>query len=122
MVELAGSAQGLALRPMSPVHVKARRSAAGIAFSWIRRARVDGDGWDLAEPPLGEASERYQFDILSGSTLLRRFVVSGPALLYPSAQEVADFGAVQGTIDIALCQLSEAVGPGTIRQARITLV
>ena len=122
VVELAGSAQGLALRPMSPVHVKARRSAAGIAFSWIRRARVDGDGWDLAEPPLGEASERYQFDILSGSTLLRRFVVSGPALLYPSAQEVADFGAVQGTIDIALCQLSEAVGPGTIRQARITLV
>jgi hypothetical protein len=119
VAELAGSAEGLALRPMSPVHVKGQRGAAGIAFSWIRRARMDADGWDLAEPPLGEANERYRFDILSGSTLLRRFVVDEPALLYPASQEIADFGAAQGEIDVALCQLSDAVGPGFVREARI---
>src|SRR5690606_37322320 len=34
-----------ALRPLSPVHLRRRREAAGYRFSWIRRGRIDRDSW-----------------------------------------------------------------------------
>lgn len=35
--------QPTALRPLAPVHLQARRGAAGITLSWVRRTRRDGD-------------------------------------------------------------------------------
>ena len=59
-----------ALKPLSPVHVAAVRQSDGIHISWIRRTRIDGDGWGV-EVPLGEESESYTLDILSGSSVVR---------------------------------------------------
>ena len=65
-----------------------------MTFSWIRRTRIDGDSW-LGEVPLGEDSERYAVDILSGSTVLRTLDAAAPSVLYAAADEIADFGAPQ---------------------------
>lgn len=58
VLEIVTTPRGLALKPLAPVHLRARRGPGGIAFGWTRRRRIDGDNWELADPPLGEAFER----------------------------------------------------------------
>jgi hypothetical protein len=69
-VGLSVTPRPTALLPMSPVHVRAVRKPDGVHVSWIRRTRIDGDGWS-GEVPLGEDSESYTLDILSGSVVVR---------------------------------------------------
>lgn len=104
--------RGLALRPLAPVHARARRAILGIEIGWIRRSRVDADSWDLADAPLGEAAEAYRVTIRRAGSVVRSMTVSGPFVIYPSADELVDFGAEQAAIDIEIAQLSEAVGAG----------
>ncbi len=101
-----------ALLPLAPVRLKARRGAAGVTFSWIRRTRVGGDSWDLAEVPLGEESEAYAVEVLAGATVKRSVTVGAPAWLYPAADETADFGGPQAAIRLRVRQASRAAGPG----------
>ncbi len=101
-----------ALRPRAPVHLKARRVSGGVALSWIRRTRHEGDNWNAVEVPLGEEKERYRVRIRSGSTVVRTVEVDQPGVLYTAAQELADFGSVQTTLSIAVCQISTRVGEG----------
>lgn len=101
----------VALKPLAPVHVHARRSEDGIAISWIRRTRRDGDSW-AAEVPLGEDIEAYEIDILDGDAVLRTLSAATPATLYAAADELADFGAPQASLSVAIYQLSATVGRG----------
>ena len=41
---------GLGLRPLSPVHLQGKRDplSGDWTFIWVRRARIDGDGWEAA--------------------------------------------------------------------------
>ena len=55
-----------AWRPWSPAHVRGARTATGLRLSWVRRARVGGDGWD-GEVPLTEGAERYRVEVLAGA-------------------------------------------------------
>ena len=57
---------GIGLRPYSPVHLTVTRSGADLLVRWIRRTRIDGDGWDLDEVPLSEESERYLIRVIQG--------------------------------------------------------
>lgn len=112
-------AVGLALRPLAPVHVRARRAGDGVTFSWIRQARRDADNWDLSDPPLGEASERYRFSIHAGGSLLRQVETTSPRFFYPAAAELADFGAAQTHFDAGVAQISEVLGPGAERRGAV---
>ncbi|MFG1180322.1 baseplate multidomain protein megatron [Xanthobacter versatilis] len=112
VTEVTATASGLALRPLSPVHVRGRRTAEGVALSFIRRTRIAGDGWDALEVPLGEASEAYRVEILSGASVVRAFEVSAPQLLYGVADELADFGTPQATLTVRVAQRSASVGLG----------
>lgn len=103
---------GRALRPLAPVHASARREAGGIRITFIRRTRRDGDSLDLFEVPLGEDREEYRLEILSGVTVLRAISLAAPDYLYPSASELADFGALQSQIAVRVRQVSTQVGPG----------
>jgi hypothetical protein len=105
-----------ALWPLAPVHLKAVREAGGVVFSWIRRTRIDGDGW-AGEVPLGEDSERYALDILSGPNVVRTITSAMPSALYASADELSDFGALQPTLSIRVAQLSATVGRGVAAEA-----
>ncbi|MBV9557690.1 MAG: glycoside hydrolase TIM-barrel-like domain-containing protein, partial [Pseudolabrys sp.] len=112
--------QALALKPLSPVHLKARRSGSGVTLSWIRRTRSDGDGWGVQDVPLGEEREAYEVDILSGSVVLRTLTSEMPQALYSSASEFADFGSAQSVLSVAVYQLSATVGRGIAATAILT--
>jgi hypothetical protein len=101
-----------ALLPLAPVRLKARRGAGGVTFSWIRRARIGGDSWGVAEVPLGEESESYVVEVLAGAVVKRSITVGTPAWLYAGADEIADFGGPQAILRLRVRQASRAAGPG----------
>ena len=109
--------RGLGLRPLSPVHLRARRSGADIALSWIRRTRIDGDRWDGTDVPLGEDAEAYEVDIVSGASVVRTIAASGPSATYTAAQQIADFGAAQSSVSVRVHQISAVWGRGSPAQA-----
>jgi hypothetical protein len=111
-VAMEATPQPTALRPLSPVHVRAARIAGGVQISWVRRTRRDGDSWAAGDVPLAEDRESYEIDILSGSTVLRTLAATVPTVLYPNANEVADFGAPQSSLSVRVSQLSATVGRG----------
>jgi hypothetical protein len=63
-VEFTATAGPDALKPMSPVHVRAKRVAGAIEISWLRRTRRDGDPWEPLDVPLGEDVSACKVDIL----------------------------------------------------------
>ncbi|WP_377275665.1 glycoside hydrolase/phage tail family protein [Rhizobium sp. R86522] len=92
--------------PLSPVHAKVLRQAAGdLSISWIRRSRIEADAWTDGEVPLDEAQERYRLEILDGGTVLRVAEVTEPAWTYAVADELADFGAPQTALGLRIRQL-----------------
>jgi hypothetical protein len=119
-VSLTATPAATALRPLSPVHLRALRTGAGVEFCWIRRTRRDGDSWDVVEVPLGEEREAYALDVLDGATVARTLPADGPSVLYPAADELADFGAAQVSFSIRIAQLSATVGRGIAASATLT--
>lgn len=115
---LAVTPHSTALRPLTPVHLSARRDGSGVTFAWVRRARFDADNW-AGEIPLGEDSEQYAVDILSGSSVVRTLTATAPSVLYPSASELADFGSAQSSLSFQVTQLSATVGRGFAAQATL---
>ncbi|NVO17971.1 MAG: glycoside hydrolase/phage tail family protein [Rhodoplanes sp.] len=113
--------QPTALRPLAPVHLRARRTDAGVLISWIRRTRRDGDSWNAIDVPLGEDAEAYVVDILSGTTVVRTLATPTPGVLYAAAAELADFGAAQTSLSVRAVQLSATVGRGFAAQATLTV-
>jgi hypothetical protein len=103
---------GVGLLPLAPVHPRARRTAAGVEIGFIRRTRTGGDGWELAEVPLGEERERYLVDVLAAGAPVRSFDVAEPRALYAAAEELADFGAAQASLSVRVRQWSALAGPG----------
>lgn len=109
------------LRPLSPSNVAGRRNwtTGDWSVMWLRRTRFNGDSWESPDVPLNEESEKYEVDIMSGSTVKRTFAVTTPAIAYTSAQQVADFGSNQANLDVFVYQISATVGRGIGR--RVTL-
>lgn len=105
------SFSGIGLRPYAPVHLQAKATVAGgIAVHWTRRTRVDGDGWDVADPPVGEDSEAYLVRVRRGVQVLREAQVSQPIWLYGASEMVADGVEAGDVVDVA--QISARFGPG----------
>jgi GTA TIM-barrel-like domain/Putative phage tail protein len=115
--EFAATAGLAALRPLRPVHLRACRVAEGVRLSWIRRARRDGDAWDPAEIPRDEA-EAYDVTMFSASgAALRTLRAEAQQVVY--ADEAADFGGPQRSLDVAVAQIGTVAGPGPACRARI---
>ncbi len=113
------SFSGLALKPLSPVHVKGARNGNDLDISWVRRTRVGGDSWETTEVPLGEGAELYEVDILDGATVKRTLSATSPAITYTEAEQQLDFGSVQSFYDVKVYQLSSAYGRGVPREATV---
>lgn len=117
--EFAATAGLSALRPLRPVHLSARREAGGMRLSWIRRARRSADAWEPVEIPPDEA-EAYAVTIYSGAgTVLRSLTAATQTLLYAAADEAADFGGLQATVEFAVAQVGAVAGPGPAGRARV---
>jgi hypothetical protein len=119
-VALTVTPRATALLPLSPVHVKASRQSGGVRFSWIRRTRIDGDGWGV-EVPLGEDAESYTLDVFSGGAIVRSISCSAPEAFYPDADELTDFGAPQASLHVRVAQVSATVGAGHPTELTLTL-
>lgn len=110
-IRMTITATNKSLRPLAPVHPRARRTPAGVEIRFIRRGRIDADAWGVAEIPLGETVESYEVEISTPQS--PRIIRSNASpILYPAADEIADFGAMRSTLDVSLFQLSPTVGRG----------
>ncbi len=121
-VAFATTAGAAALSPYAPVQPQACRSADGVTISFLRRGRVDSDAWEPVDIPLSEESENYQIDILASGSVARTLFASTPSVLYPGADEIADFGAAVRALDLNIYQISAAVGRGFPLIAHVPVV
>ncbi len=111
-LEFTFAGSQISLRPLKPTQLKSETGTAGIQMNWIRRSRIDGDSWDVAEIPLGEENELYKLSILDGTTLKRSVTITSPSYLYANANIIADFGLMPSTLTLRVAQLSPAYGVG----------
>ncbi|MHA6325481.1 baseplate multidomain protein megatron [Roseivivax sp. CAU 1753] len=101
---------GVGLRPYSPVHLRGVEAAGSLQLSWVRRTRIDGDDWELAEPPLAEETEAYLVRVMRGATVLREATVASPAWTYAAQARATDLA--NGPVRIDVAQISARFGPG----------
>ncbi|MDP3554880.1 glycoside hydrolase/phage tail family protein [Methylocystis sp.] len=106
------AATNKALRPYAPTKARARRTPAGVVIDFVRRGRLDSDAWEALDIPLGEASESYEADISLPASGTRTLTAAAASMLYPAADELADFGAPQSELTLSLYQMSATVGRG----------
>ncbi|MBN7804624.1 glycoside hydrolase/phage tail family protein [Agrobacterium rosae] len=107
--------------PLAPVHLRGVRRADGVHLTWVRRGRVEADGWDAADIPLDEVTERYRVEIVFDDVVRRTIEVSEAACLYAASDEVADFGSPQTTLAIRVRQLGRAVPLGIAASAVLSI-
>jgi hypothetical protein len=119
VAEITATVGREALKPLSPVHVTARREQGGIRLTWTRRTRRNGDGWEAVDVPLSEDTEAYEIDILKGGQEARRVTSAQRSILYTQAQEIADFGIAQSTLALAIAQTSAVAGRGFERRVTV---
>jgi len=108
---------GIGLRPFSPAHLRAKRSGAGQAITWVRRTRIDGDSWQGSDVPLGEATEQYVLRIIDAGGIKRQTTLSTPFYEYSDAARNLDGTAVPYTLEVA--QISDSFGPGPFARIEI---
>lgn len=115
-VSAATFVTGEAIRPPSPVHLRAERRADGaIAIGWTRRSR-NGWAWlDSAEAPLGEQSKAYRLT-LSGAGFERSVELPDSGFLYSAGAQAAD--GLTGPLTISVAQLGSLAAS---REARLIL-
>jgi hypothetical protein len=115
-VAVSFTPEGAGLRPFSVVHVehpwRKARSPGDLTIRWTRRSRaLAADSWTGSEVPLSEESEEYEVEILDGA-VVKRWLTSGTtSVTYPSAQQIADWGALLGPGDSAGCPHLSALRP-----------
>lgn len=107
--------RGLHARPWAPAHLRGRRTPeGGVELSWIRRARIGGDGWE-GEPPLAEEREVYQVQVLSDGAAVRTWEVVSPGASYSPEWIAADFpGGSPAVMQVQVRQGSAVFGWGAV--------
>lgn len=101
------------LKPLSPVQIGGGRDGGGnLTINWTRRTRIGGSWNNYSDVPLGESTESYSIDIMSGSTVKRTLTSATPTIAYTSAMQVTDFGANQSSVTVNIYQISASVGRG----------
>ncbi|MCC8467360.1 MAG: hypothetical protein LN589_01220 [Rickettsia endosymbiont of Eriopis connexa] len=102
---------GKALKPLSPVHVKAEKDEIGnINIDWIRRSRIDNDWSDYVDIAIGEESEQYEIEIKKKRTLIRTLTSTIPEVTYAKEQIINDFTNLPTELTATIYQLSSVVG------------
>ncbi len=121
-IATAGVVTGRALRPPSPVHLRARPLAGGgLRFAWTRRSRAGWAWTDGGEVPLGEESERYRLKITPQAGTVRVIEIGVPQFDYTAAARDEDGALGATSIDISLVQLGSAGASPSEATARFTL-
>ncbi|MGB7243278.1 MAG: glycoside hydrolase/phage tail family protein [Sulfitobacter sp.] len=110
-VEQIHAFDGIGLRPYAPAHLTYDVMPGGdYAFAWIRRTRIEGDGWDAPEVPLGEEVESYRVQVLKNGNLLREAQSNQSQWEYSAAMQTED--AVSTPFVVKVAQVSASFGAG----------
>ncbi|RDV06439.1 hypothetical protein DXH95_03155 [Sphingorhabdus pulchriflava] len=98
-------------RPYAPVHGIALldTGSGDWSISATRRTRIGGANVDGQDVPLGEVSESWSADVMDGAIVKRTITGTSLPLAYTSAQQTADWGAPQTSIEVNLYQISPAL-------------
>ncbi|MGR3466655.1 MAG: baseplate megatron protein TIM-barrel domain-containing protein, partial [Shimia sp.] len=108
--------QGLSLRPLAPVHVRASEAPSGdIVVAWMRRTRVPVNLFTQSQVPLGEAFERYRVRVWTGTQVVREVTVSAPGWTYTAQDRSTDGSADR----IEIAQISDIYGPGAVAEVQL---
>ncbi|HYD89188.1 MAG TPA: hypothetical protein VEA80_17045 [Vitreimonas sp.] len=111
-----------AARAWAPAHLRARRTGGGdVEIAWVRCARVGGDSWGAAEPPLGAGAESYRLELLDGDEVVRTVTVGAPAYVYSAADQTADFGGLPSSLRFRVAQIGDGGAIGLNSELTITL-
>ena len=110
---------GIGLRPYSVCHLGTRMDGGDVIVDWTRRTRIDGDSWDGAEVPLGEAREDYAVRVMDDGRIVRTETVTEPQWRYDQFLRLLD-GTGPGTV-VEVAQLSDRFGPGPWRGVPLPL-
>ena len=103
---------GNGLRPYAPAHLRAVQGGGGAyALTWVRRTRIDGDGWEALDVPLGEDAEGYVVRIVKDDTVMRERAVALPAYTYGVAEQAADGVVTPFVVEVAQVSSTYGVGP-----------
>ncbi|SJZ64829.1 baseplate multidomain protein megatron [Consotaella salsifontis] len=115
----AVAALGLrAMRPLSPVHLRATfETDGGLALAWVRRTRTDGDRWDGIEVPLGETGELYRITLAGEDGRSLVLESTTPMVTVGAASQLEAFGRLPPRLSASVCQVSMEFGAGTAREA-----
>lgn len=101
--------------PLAPVHLRAKPDGAGgIAFTWVRRGRIDADSWEGADIPLGEETEQYFVEVAAaGWPVVRRATCAAANWTYPAVALAFDFFLLTPAfLDVTVRQRGTGVGWG----------
>lgn len=108
------------LKPLSVVDVAGSRDGSNnLTITWKRRTRIGGQWVDGIDVPLGEASEAYDVDIMSGSTVIRTISTTSQVATYSAANQTTDGFTPGDSITVRIYQISALVGRGRVRQATV---
>ncbi|MQQ09114.1 hypothetical protein GFB49_11665 [Epibacterium sp. SM1979] len=113
--------QAAGRRPYAPCHLRLLESNSDTVLTWVRRTRTDGEAdWrdEVTDVPLGEASERYAVEVISGDTLVHTTEVTEPNFTYTAAQAASDGVPTPFTMRVAM--ISETYGPGMWASIEVT--
>ena len=106
------------LKPLSVADVQGTRDVSNnLTITWKRRTRLGGHWADSQDVPLGEFSESYEIDVMSGSTVKRTITATTQTATYTAAQATTDGLAPAGPVTFNIYQISNLVGRGFVRQA-----
>jgi len=106
---------GHGLKPLAPVHIKARVKGNGdIVFNWIRQSRAPGvESWALANAPMLSRTEMYQVEVLSEEDVIRYSETNSSMWIYTNASQLEDFGRLHSHYTIRIAQMDPTFGLGT---------
>lgn len=105
---------GVNLMPLSPVQAAATRDGSNnITATFRRRSRFTDSYWVTGvQPIVGEDSEAYEIDVMSGSTVVRTISATSETFAYSAANQTADGFTPGNAITFRIYQISAAVGRG----------
>lgn len=106
--------RGVNLECLSPVYARGTCDvSSNFTGTFTRSSRLSNSWWtNGVVAPVGETSEAYEIDVMSGSTVKRTISATSPSWTYSAANQTTDFGSPQSSITFRIYQLSSVVGRG----------
>lgn len=110
------------MKPLAVVEIAgARDGGNNLTLTWVRRSRIGQDTpYDTgADPPIGEETEAYEVDVMSGVTVLRTISATSPTASYTAAEQTTDGLTPGDPVTVRVYQISALVGRGQVATATV---